>query len=125
MIEMFDKSEHIPFRIAERIEPSAPLMSCAAVLEHAGFAIDAKESTRRAVKFRGVALSASISFLFMPLPLCLACPSLRGRTSTSREEQRRQGHGWQLSDHARPGRGAASLAACRSQAARRRHRPAQ
>ncbi len=27
-------------------------MGCAAVLEHEGFAIDTKESTRRAVKFR-------------------------------------------------------------------------
>ncbi|ABC93001.1 UNVERIFIED_ORG: hypothetical protein GGE64_006266 [Rhizobium etli] len=34
------------------IEALRELVSCAAVLEHAGFAIDAKESTRRAVKFR-------------------------------------------------------------------------
>ncbi|MDK4716142.1 DUF3991 and toprim domain-containing protein [Rhizobium sp. CNPSo 4039] len=34
------------------IEALRDQVSCAAVLEHAGFAIDAKESTRRAVKFR-------------------------------------------------------------------------
>ncbi|MDH7804506.1 MULTISPECIES: DUF3991 and toprim domain-containing protein [unclassified Rhizobium] len=34
------------------IETLRDQVSCAAVLEHAGFAIDAKESTRRAVKFR-------------------------------------------------------------------------
>ncbi|NML76367.1 DUF3991 domain-containing protein [Rhizobium sp. S-51] len=34
------------------IEALREQVSCAAVLEHAGFAIDAKESTRRAVKFR-------------------------------------------------------------------------
>ncbi|MBB3302252.1 hypothetical protein FHT72_005901 [Rhizobium sp. BK077] len=34
------------------IEGLRERVSCAAVLEHAGFAIDAKESTRRAVKFR-------------------------------------------------------------------------
>lgn len=34
------------------IEALREPVSCAAVLEHAGFAIDAKESTRRAVKFR-------------------------------------------------------------------------
>lgn len=35
-----------------KIEALREQVSCAAVLEHAGFAIDAKESTRRAVKFR-------------------------------------------------------------------------
>lgn len=34
------------------IEALREQVSCAAALEHAGFAIDAKESTRRAVKFR-------------------------------------------------------------------------
>ncbi|KKZ84161.1 hypothetical protein RPHASCH2410_PD04455 (plasmid) [Rhizobium phaseoli Ch24-10] len=34
------------------IEALREQVSCIAVLEHAGFAIDAKESTRRAVKFR-------------------------------------------------------------------------
>lgn len=34
------------------IEALREQVSCAAVLEHAGFAIDAKESTRRAIKFR-------------------------------------------------------------------------
>ncbi len=34
------------------IEALREQVNCAAVLEHAGFAIDAKESTRRAVKFR-------------------------------------------------------------------------
>ena len=34
------------------IEALREQVSCAAVLEHAGFAIDGKESTRRAVKFR-------------------------------------------------------------------------
>lgn len=34
------------------IEALREQVSCAAVLEHAGFALDAKESTRRAVKFR-------------------------------------------------------------------------
>ncbi|WP_174054245.1 DUF3991 and toprim domain-containing protein [Rhizobium rhizogenes] len=36
----------------EEIEALRDQVSCAAVLEQAGFAIDAKESTRRAVKFR-------------------------------------------------------------------------
>lgn len=34
------------------IEGLREAVSCAAVLEEAGFAVDAKESTRRAVKFR-------------------------------------------------------------------------
>lgn len=36
----------------KEIEALREQVSCAAVLDHAGFAIDAKESTRRAVKFR-------------------------------------------------------------------------
>ncbi|NKL23553.1 DUF3991 and toprim domain-containing protein [Rhizobium leguminosarum] len=36
----------------KEIEALRERVGCAAVLEHAGFAIDAKESTRRAVKFR-------------------------------------------------------------------------
>ncbi|MGV4797418.1 DUF3991 and toprim domain-containing protein [Rhizobium sp. F40D2] len=36
----------------ERVEALRSQVSCAAVLEHASFAIDIKESTRRAIKFR-------------------------------------------------------------------------
>ncbi|WP_235777143.1 hypothetical protein [Rhizobium mesoamericanum] len=36
----------------EEIEKLRGAVSCAAVLEQAGFAVDVKESTRRAVKFR-------------------------------------------------------------------------
>lgn len=36
----------------KELEALRERVSCAAVLEHAGFAIDAKESTRRAIKFR-------------------------------------------------------------------------
>jgi hypothetical protein len=52
-----DKSEAIALAIGRKIERREieslrEQVSCAAVLEQAGFAIDAKESTRRAVKFR-------------------------------------------------------------------------
>ncbi|CCM80117.1 MULTISPECIES: DUF3991 and toprim domain-containing protein [Rhizobium] len=52
-----DEQEAIAFAIGGRmerreIEALRDAVSCAAVLEQAGFAIDVKESTRRAVKFR-------------------------------------------------------------------------
>ncbi|MBB3525997.1 hypothetical protein FHX03_005369 [Rhizobium sp. BK456] len=109
MVEMLDKPEYVAFRIAERIEPSAPLMrddddfTVTAKLDRppgAFLDVDGEarpfENGRATDPFAQRFYVSSLHFISdRPAigPRCLLCPSFRGHPSASREEQRRQGRG--------------------------------